>query len=650
MRKYIFVIIVFINTLNSFTQNQLTEYGKVGKEVIEYNSCEFDKTADAVVMFDNGKSRFIDADREGFKIVYERITRIKILTDAGIKWGNVEIPYYYSENIYEDVYDIEASTYNFENGQLAINKLNSNDCHVEKVNENWMLKKFALPNVKKGTIIEYRYKIETPYVFNLRNWEFQWKIPVLNSQYIVELIPFYEYQFKLQGANSFNNQTSVEGDFERQFGAVKFRDMIHTYFMKNIQAFVDEEFITSKNDYIIKLDFQLSKIIYPDGYKKDIITTWDKLSEDLLTEDNFGKYVNKAKKILPKILNPTGFVNMSSKEKYDSVLNFVKHNFTWDKKERKYASKTPSELLKDKFGNSSDINLLTIGLLNGLGIEAYPVLISTREHGKIKLDYPYHDFFNYTLIGSKIDSSFTLSDATDILLANNRIPLSCINDKGLIIQKKKIEWISLQPQQATKLKTSIIVNFSDTLNNTQLIVNSTEYNGLNFRKKYGDNIKEIQNKLSENNYQVEDSNVVVKNNADISNPYIINLKFNFLPEKINNKIYVTPFLNEVTKNNPLKQKERLYPIDMIYPEYKLYNSTIQIPSGYKIYSLPENQKVKNDNFELNYYSTTTNDFVNISFSYFFRKSEYPSSEYLNLKFYFNEIIKRGSEKVVFIKD
>jgi hypothetical protein len=183
-----------------------------------------------------------------------------------------------------------------------------------------------------------------------------------------------------------------------------------------------------------------------------------------------------------------------------------------------------------------------------------------------------------------------------------------------------------------------------------LIVNSTEYNGLNFRKKYGDNIKEIQKKLSENNYQVEDSNVVVKNNADISNPYIINLKFNFLPEKINNKIYVTPFLNEVTKNNPLKQKERLYPIDMIYPEYKLYNSTIQIPSGYKIYSLPENQKVKNDNFELNYYSTTTNDFVNISFSYFFRKSEYPSSEYLNLKFYFNEIIKRGSEKVVFIKD
>jgi hypothetical protein len=650
MRKYIFVIIVFINTLNLFTQNQLTEYGKVGKEVIEYNSCEFDKTADAVVMFDNGKSRFIDADREGFKIVYERITRIKILTDAGIKWGNVEIPYYYSENIYEDVYDIEASTYNFENGQLAINKLNSNDCHIEKVNENWMLKKFALPNVKKGTIIEYRYKIETPYVFNLRNWEFQWKIPVLNSQYIVELIPFYEYQFKLQGANSFNNQTSVEGDFERQFGSVKFRDMIHTYFMKNIQAFVDEEFITSKNDYIIKLDFQLSKIIYPDGYKKDIITTWDKLSEDLLTEDNFGKYVNKAKKILPKILNPTGFVNMSSKEKYDSVLNFVKHNFTWDKKERKYASKTPSELLKDKFGNSSDINLLTIGLLNGLGIEAYPVLISTREHGKIKLDYPYHDFFNYTLIGSKIDSSFTLSDATDILLANNRIPLSCINDKGLIIQKKKIEWISLQPQQATKLKTSIIVNFSDTLNNTQLIVNSTEYNGLNFRKKYGDNIKEIQKKLSENNYQVEDSNVVVKNNADISNPYIINLKFNFLPEKINNKIYVTPFLNEVTKNNPLKQKERLYPIDMIYPEYKLYNSTIKIPTGYKIYSLPENQKVKNDNFELNYYSTTTNDFVNISFSYFFRKSEYPSSEYLNLKFYFNEIIKRGSEKVVFIKD
>jgi hypothetical protein len=650
MRRFLYIIIVFGNILNSYSQNISNIYGQVGLEDIQYNSCEFDKTADAVVLFDNGKSRFIDADQQGFKIVYERVTRIKILTDAGVKWGEVEIPYYYSDNIYEDVYDIEATTYNFENGQLNSSKLNSTDCHIEKRNENWMLKKFALPNVKKGTIIEYSYKIETPYVFNLRNWEFQWKIPVLNSQYIVELIPFYEYRFKLQGASSFNEFTSVEGNYERQYGRTKFKDMIHTYGMKNIQAFVDEEFITSQNDYIIKLDFQLSKIIHPDGFKKDIITTWENLSEDLLTEDNFGRFVDKAKKMTPKILNPSGFVNLSIKEKYDSVMNYVKRNFAWDKTERKYASKKPTELLRDKFGNSSDINLFTIGLLNGLGIESYPVLISTREHGKIKLDYPYLDFFNYTLIGSNIDSTFILSDATDILLENNRIPLNCINDKGLIIQKKKVDWISLQSCQTSKLKTSLIINLSDTINNTQLVVKSSEYDGLNFRKKYGVNIKEIQKKLNENGYQVEDSNVVVKNYADISNPYIIYMKFNYQPEKINTKIYVSPFINEIIKKNPFKQNERFYPIDMIYPEYKSYSSTIKVPHGYKVYSLPNNQEIKNNNFELYYNTTVTNDFVNISLSYLFTKSEYSSSEYLNLKFYFNEVIKRGSEKVVFVKE
>lgn len=650
MRKILFTLIIFANTFNLSAQRLSNIYGKVGLDDIQYNSCEFDKTANAVVIFDNGKSRFIDTNQQGFKIVYERTTRIKVLTDAGVKWGEVEIPYYYSNNIYEDVYDIDASTYNFEDGQLKISKLDNKDCHNEKVNENWMLKKFALPNVKKGTIIEYHYVIETPYLFNLRDWEFQWKIPVLNSKYVVEIIPFYVYQFKLQGAKSFNEFTSVEGTDERQFAGVKYKDMIYTYGMKNIQEFKDEEFITSKNDYILKLDFQLSKIIHPDGIKEDIITTWPKLSEDLLTEDRFGKFVEKVKKMSPKILNPSGFVNMSSKEKYDSVLNYVKHNFTWDKNERKYASKKPAELLKDKFGNSSDLNLFAIGLLNGIGIEAYPVIISTREHGKIILDYPYHNYFNYTLIGSKIDSTFILSDATDILLANNSIPLSCINDKGFIIQKKNVEWVSLQPRQATKLRTNLIINLSDTTDNTQLSVKSSEYYGLNFRKKYGVDSKEIKKELIEKNYQVEDSNVVIKNYSDISNPYIIYAKFNYQPDKINNKIYVAPFLNEVIKNNPLKQNERFYPIDLIYPEYRSYTSTIKIPHGYKVNSLPTNQKIKNENFALDFITTVNDESVNISLSYVFTKSEYPSDEYLNLKFYFNEIINRGSEKVVFIKE
>jgi len=645
------ILFVFLTSFQILYAQKLSDvYGIVGIDDIQYNSCEFDKAADAVVMYNYGSSKFIENINGGFDIIFERTTRIKILTDAGVKWGEIEIPYYQSNNIFERIYEIDATTYNFEDGQLNRTKLNTNNSHDEKISEFWLMKKFALPNVKKGSIVEFTYKISSPYVFNLRDWEFQWEIPVLTSIYKVNLIPFYTYNFILQGASAFDIHTSETSNFDRAFGSTRFRDLTHTFGMKNIKAFNNEGYITSKNDYIMKLDFQLSKFTNIDGITQDVITTWPKLNEDMLKEDNFGKFLEKTVKMTPKILNPIGFVNMDQKQKFDSVMNYVKLNYTWDKKEGKYSSKKPTDILKDKFGNSADLNLFAVGLLNGLGVEAYPVLISTRNHGKIKADYPFLDFFDYTLLAAKIDSVYTLSDATDIMLSNNRIPISCINDKGLIVQKKKVEWISLQPHQTTILKTNLLIDLTDTLKNTDIILKAYEYDGLHMRKKYGTNLKEIQKKLVEDNYQVEDSDITIKNQNVYSNPYILGIKFNYIPEKVNNKIYVVPFLSEVIRDNPFKQKERTYPIDMVYPEYRSYVSTIKIPTGFKIDYVPENSKIKNDQFELEYYSTISDNSITFSFSYFFKKAEYQASEYLKLKFYYNEIINKGSDKVVFVKN
>ena len=73
-------------------------------------------------------------------------------------------------------------------------------------------------------------------------------------------------------------------------------------------------------------------------------------------------------------------------------LDYVKNNYNWNNNNDKFASKTPNQLINDKFGNCADINLFTIGLLNSIGIESYPLILSTREHGKIKVDYPFSQF------------------------------------------------------------------------------------------------------------------------------------------------------------------------------------------------------------------------------------------------------------------
>ena len=65
--------------------------------------------------------------------------------------------------------------------------------------------------------------------------------------------------------------------------------------MNDIPAFNSESFITSINDYIMKIDFQLAKIYYRSGSKKEIMTTWTELIETLNKDSEFGKFILKKK-------------------------------------------------------------------------------------------------------------------------------------------------------------------------------------------------------------------------------------------------------------------------------------------------------------------------------------------------------------------
>ncbi len=647
------ILVLFHLIVNG--QNFSKEFGKIAKEEIELTEYALDKDAEAVVLFDIAKSYFVETSTS-FDIVFERTTRIKILSESGIKWAEVEIPFYQEGNIYEKVYDIEASSYNFENGRLNKSTIDASNTYDEKKNEYWNIKKFAIPNVKVGSVIEFRYKINSQYKFNFRDWEFQWRIPVVYSEYVAKMIPFYEYTFIFQGASKFDIYESYQDKgLARNFGSASayaehsYNDMVYKFGMKNVPAFGDEEFISSINDYIIKLDFQLSKIHRLDGVKIDILTTWEDLIKELLKHQDFGNYISKSEKSATKLLDINGISQKCENDKFNMVLDYVKGNYNWNNHNDKYASKTPNQLIEDKFGNCADINLFTIGLLNSVGIESYPLIISTRENGKIKVDYPFNHFFNYVLILSIVDGKIILSDATEILSMNDRIPPRCINDKGLIIRKDKVDWISLDCLFTSGITTFLQIEILNNNLAVDLLKMSTEYDALFFRNNYSDKIDNIKQIISSNNFSLNDSSIQVQNFLDKTKPYKLRYNFTTKPEVVNDKIYISPFLQESVTDNPLKQKDRQYPVDMIYPTKRTYNSSISIPEGYVIDFLPEDFKISNDLFELNYSIKPYSDKIQVIFDYYFKKPIYQSDDYTKIKYYFDEIVKKGNEKIVLKK-
>ena len=617
MRELLLALLIICSIITVNAQSEFKQYGKVGPESIDYKSCPFDKNAEAVVLSDVGESHF-EQTPNSFEVVYERVTRIKIFNEAGIKWATVEIPFYREGDIYEQVEFIEASTYNFQNGKLSKSNLDYANCHVEKINESWNQTKFAMPNVKPGSVIEYKYKIRSDYVFNLRDWEFQWKIPVLSSKYIVKMIPFYQYSWLLQKASKFDSQTSkVDQGLEQNFGGAKYHDVISEYEMKNLPAFKDEEFITTSDDYIIKLDFQLSKVTQITGISQNVMTTWPELITDFLKNESFGGYIKKSSDIATKQFDLKSFTTKTPQEKFDSIMTLVKNNFSWNKTNSKFASKSPKNFLKDKYGNAADINLFTIGLLNAVGIEAVPVIVSTRKNGRIKYDYPFSHFFNYVIIFATIDGKNILADATEPQAANDQISIKCMNDKGLIIKKDQVNWIMLQPLLAAKKFSKMVIDISDLSQSASIETTETNQDALNSRNEFASDMNALKKSLTNKGYNLPDSSLSIVSSLP-KMPYQFKYKTVDNPEIINGKIYVSPFLHEIVKDNPLKQPTRTYPIDMTYPTKRAYYSVINSPKGYKVDFVPEKIRIDNDLFEMDYNAVVDANKVVVSYSYYFK--------------------------------
>jgi len=634
------------------------EFGHITAEDLSLNSCSFEPGAEALVLFDVGKTYFVES-KNSFDVVYERITRIKIFSKTGDKWGEVRIPVYHEKDQVERLYDLEAYTYNVVDGQ--VNKIPFNKDHIfeEKLNQYWKVKKFVLSDVKEGSIIEYTYKISSPYLFNLREWNFQWTVPVLYSEYQINMIPYYEYSWLMQGAKKFDvyklyQDKGVPRSYSFSgpslYGDNTYYDMISVFGMKNIPSFKDEVYITSVKDYIRKIYFQLSKIHFPDGTSKDIVTTWDALVKDLLETPELGKFEKKSEKLVSNLLDMSLLDKMTEDEKFDYILNYVKHNYKWNGDDDRFATKTVNQLVTEKSGNSADLNLFTIGLLNGAGIEAYPVLTSTREHGRIKYDYPYGQFFDYVLILAKLHDRDELTDATEEFSLNNRIPTKCINDKGLIIKKGDVQWVGLNCMFTSSVLTEMDISFASNLRGqAQIVKTATEYDATDFRDDYESHVELNKKNLLQVGWTLNDTSIVIRNQEEKKLPYIVEYKASGMPEFFDNKMMIEPFLTEAYNDNPLKQESRTFPLDMIYAKKRTYKSSITIPAGYQVESMPTEEKISNDLFELTYTIITEPTNISLAFEYSFKKPVYAAEDYSKIKSYFDKIAIKGKEKLIFAK-
>ncbi|QCE43402.1 DUF3857 domain-containing protein [Psychroserpens sp. NJDZ02] len=649
MRILVVIALLFTNFLvsqNQFNTKDLT----TTRTDLELNKFKQDTTANALVLYEYGNAKI---DEKSFNLVLNYKKKIKILNRNGFDQADVKIYLYNSGGNKEKITNLIATTTNIEDGKVNRINLDASQIFEEKADENHTIFKFILPNIKEGSVITYSYTFESPFIYKFNTWRFQEEIPKLYSEYNTSIPGNYDYNIKLVGELKLdaNESTIKKSCIERNNGA-RADCTVGKYTMKDIPAFIEEDYMTSAKNYLSRIEYELKVVKGFDGTVNNITKNWETTDKELRTDSNFGKQLKK-ESLIKKLIDPELLNQKSELEKANYIFDFVKSNYNWNNYYRIFKDVSIKEVIEEKSGNVAEINLLLYNLLKKHGIQIYPVLLSTRDNGFITKLYPVISEFNYIILRAEINGESYFLDATDPSLIFGEIPFRCLNQYGREIDfKNGSRWVNINPKTNSSIQQKVIVKINDdgTFTGT-LTTSKTGYNALKARQTYTrnnqDNLKQYNSKYPD--YTFEDIEVEINKNS--KSVFTETLSISGPLTTIGNKVYLDPFIFKIFTENPLKLNKRTYPIDFGYKNNFVYNIKIETSDNYKIIETPEEKSFKlSDNSGLLVFKHAHLDnIIELSFRVHFYNTIYSANYYSELKSFYNELVKIQNNIVIVLE-
>lgn len=638
MIKYFFLLLGIIG------YSQKHELGEVTVEELSQKQHSVDSTAPAAYIFKKGMTDFILFREGNWEMVTKVDVKIKIYNKDGLNQANQEI-LYFSGNNRERINITNANTYNLVNNQVIRTKVRSDGEFKEEINDRWSKKKITFPDVKVGSIIEYSYKITSPYINNFDDWYFQYDIPVDYSEYTVYIPEFFTYRSVSTGYEEIHLDEKIisrNSDFNK---------LMQTYYVNLIPAIKEEKFVRNVDNFTSKISFELAEISYPNQPIKKLSSSWESVVKNIYEEDRFGKEI-KQKKYFEEDLVQISKI-LRDEERLDSVFKFVQDRMNWNKKFGYLVNKGVKKAYKEKTGNIAEINLMLVSMLRYLGFDANPILLSTRSNG-VSL-YPTRYSFNYVIAGVQLDNEMILLDASNKYTEKNILPINAINWFGRLIKENgTLENIVLESNLKSFKSNSIICDLGNSGDiKAKYRISLTNYEAFVFKNEYAKKSKEAIKKKYENEYK----NISIKE-IDINDKKPQNIIVNFeissnsLVDQIGSKIYFSPFLFLTLDENPFKHGERKYPIELNYFFEEKFNINIKIPDEYEIEYLPESIAYMTEDEGIIFSFQIANPYPNtvqMTSSIEFKTITIPINNYKSLKLFFDELIKKTNEKIVLKK-
>jgi len=602
------VAITFFNFLNA----QTFDYGNVTAFDISATQDDYFKEAPAVIIYKNIN---YEHGRE-----FEFHLRIKIYNKDGYKYANWEIPY-------NKVTSLKAATYNIVNGVVEITEVSKNGIFKEKVNKENQIRKIVFPNVKVGSVLEFKFKVK-----NIR----------LSEIYTQNILPIRFLNLNIKNPKLFDLVVKENPYVKLPIRRIK-KDFKLLFIGDNIPALKEEKFVGNINNHRGRI------LIYTNFY----YDTWKDVSDYFFNADWFGKQIRHSNSYHNLTVDTLIEEEKFPLDKARNIYNYVKQEIQWNKKMGFYSNGI-KKAFKNKEGNIAEINLLLISMLKYAGLKANPMLISTKNNGWIL--YPSVREFNAVICALEINKKTYLLDAHNKNGGFGEIPFNFNNGMGLIINYDGTTR-GYTTMIKEKSKNNVIISASLDVDNLKVTGNVknqlTKYFAWQYRDLYKDSKKDVYKGIIEDMTLLNINNLKEANIESISKPINISYDFEYEDyiEVIGDRLYFEPLLFFGKRVNDYNDDKRINPIDIDYPYIENFIFYYKIPEGYKVESLPENKNISivDDIGGLIFQIKSTSKEIQVSLKISINRAVILADYYENLYTLFSEYSNISNSKIVLSK-
>ncbi|WP_323787805.1 DUF3857 domain-containing protein [Psychroserpens sp.] len=649
MKNFCFILcLVFLNI--SAQTNTFSISYEVTRPDIELNSFAKDSTANALLIYEMGNS-FVDPN--SFKLNTEIKRKLKVFNRNGFEHAEISILLYDNKDgDKEKVKDINATVYNVDNGKIVKTALKKIDIFEEKYNDNYTLMKFAFPNIKEGSVINYSYTLESPFMYKYKSWNFQDEIPKLYSEYNTSIPGNWEYNIKLVGGKKLTTNEIKIKKRCLEAGNANADCSISKYVMVDIPAFIDEDYMTTRTNYLARIEYELKTFRNFTGDVNNYTKSWKNTDNEIKKDTDLGRQLNQQNKV--KDLLPDAISSIDNPiEKAKSILNYVQNNYIWNETFNLFQHVSIKDLIKNKTGSVGDINTLLYLLLKEHDIEVKPLILSTRNNGLVTKIYPVLSDFNYLIVKADIDGQTYLLDGTEDYFTFGQIPFRCLNQYGRLLDfKNGSSWYPIEIKDPSLIVYSSELNLdSNQVLHGKVDYMSTGYHSLGTRKAYFSNSESFIDDYKNEHSSLNISDFKVFDTEQTGDDFNASFTIEASPDVVGETVYLNPFLFKFFEDNPFKLQQRSYPIDFGYKDAFIYKFKINVDDSYTITEIPEptNLKLPGNKGSFLFSAQQNENSVTMYFKLSFNEPIYDSVFYDGLKTIMTKVVDIQSNSLIVLE-